>query len=58
MNHHRGQGRQQRLFDPEPPIRLQPALRRAALAALAALVAQVLRPPAKAPRRGGRGERA
>ena len=58
MNHHRRQGRQRRLFDPEPPIRLKPALRQAVLPALAALIAQVLRPPARIPRRGGRHEKA
>ena len=51
MNHHRRPGRQQCLFDPGPRIRLKPALRHAVLPALAALIAQVLRPPARTPRR-------
>ena len=58
MNHHRRPGRQQCLFDPGPRIRLQPALRQAVLPALAALIAQVLRPPARTPRREGRHEKA
>ena len=58
MNHHQRPGRQQRLFDPGPRIRLKPALRQAVLPALAALIAQVLRPPARTARRGGRHEKA
>lgn len=57
MHHHRRPGRQQSVFDPGPRIRLRPAPRQAVLPPLAALIAQVLRPPAGTPRRGGRHEK-
>ena len=53
MQHHRHHGRQARLFAPPPRIRLTRPARQAVRAALAELIAAVLRPPAKARRQGG-----
>ena len=51
MQHHRHNGRQAPLFAPR--IRLMRPARQAVRAALAELIAALLRPPAKARRQGG-----
>jgi hypothetical protein len=51
MQHHRHNGRQAPLFAPR--IRLMRPARQAVRAALAELIAALLRPPARARRQGG-----
>ena len=53
MNHFQRRGRQERLFEPLPRIRLVPELRQAVLPALAELIAAVLRQPTRDRREGG-----